>query len=173
LDYFDLYLIHWPVKGKYLETWKALVKLSNEGLIRAAGVCNFQIHHLEDILRESDVVPVVDQVELHPLLNQKELRDFCKPKGIQVEAWSPLMQGNLSHPVLTELANKYGKTPAQIILRWDLQNEVVIIPKSVHESRINENANVFDFELSSDDMGKIDSMNQNKRFGSDPDNFNF
>ena len=173
LEYVDLYLIHWPVKGKYKETWKALQKLYKEGFVRAIGVSNFQVHHLEDILQDSDVVPAVNQVEYHPLLTQKELHNFCKANNIQLEAWSPLMQGNLDNDVLKELSDKYGKTPAQIVIRWDLQNGVVTIPKSVRESRIIENANVFDFELTAEDMAKIDALNKNHRFGPDPDNFNF
>jgi methylglyoxal/glyoxal reductase len=173
LDVIDLYLIHWPVKGKYTETWKALVKLYQDGLVRAIGVSNFQVNHLQDILDSSDIVPAVNQVECHPLLQQKELRAFCKDKGIQLEAWSPLMQGNLDLPLLTELAQKYGKSPAQIVLRWDLQSGIVTIPKSISEGRIRENANVFDFSLSPEDMQRLDELNQNKRFGPDPDNFDF
>jgi diketogulonate reductase-like aldo/keto reductase len=173
LEYVDLYLIHWPVKGKYKETWKALQKLYKEGFVRAIGVSNFQVHHLEDILQDSDVVPAVNQVEYHPLLTQKEVHNFCKANNIQLEAWSPLMRGNLDNDVLKELSDKYGKTPAQIVIRWDLQNGVVTIPKSVRESRIIENANVFDFELNAEDMAKIDALNKNHRFGPDPDNFNF
>ncbi|WP_067935458.1 aldo/keto reductase [Alicyclobacillus kakegawensis] len=172
-EYVDLYLIHWPVKGKYKDTWKALEKLYQDGVVRAIGVSNFQIHHLEDLMADSQIVPMVNQVEYHPLLTQKELHAFCKQHNIQLEAWSPLMQGNLNQPLLADLAHKYGKTPAQIVLRWDLQNEVVTIPKSVHENRIVENAGVFDFELSAEDMQKIDGLNQNHRFGADPDNFNF
>ncbi|WP_248929207.1 aldo/keto reductase [Paenibacillus hamazuiensis] len=174
LDYVDLYLVHWPVKGKYKETWRALEKLYKDGKVRAIGVSNFQIHHLQDVMADCEVVPMVNQVEYHPLLQQRELLAFCKEHRIQMEAWSPLMQGNsLDHPVLRELAAKYGRTPAQIVLRWDLQNGVVTIPKSVNESRIRENADLFGFELSAEDMDKIASMNQNKRFGPDPDNFNF
>jgi diketogulonate reductase-like aldo/keto reductase len=173
LDYLDLYLIHWPVKGKYKETWKALEKLYKDGYVRAVGVSNFHVHHLEDLLADSEVVPTVNQVEYHPLLTQQELRAFCKQKGIQMEAWSPLMQGNLDQPVLTEIGRKYGKSPAQVILRWDLQNEVVTIPKSVTPERIRENAAIFDFELKSDEMEAISALNQNKRFGPDPDNFDF
>ncbi|MCL6632564.1 MAG: aldo/keto reductase [Alicyclobacillus herbarius] len=172
-EYVDLYLIHWPVKGKYKDTWKALERLYQDGVVRAIGVSNFQIHHLEDVMADSQVVPMVNQVEYHPLLTQKELHTFCKQHKIQLEAWSPLMQGHLDQPLLADLAQKYGKTPAQIVLRWDLQNEVVTIPKSVHENRIIENANVFDFELSAEDMARIDGLNQNHRFGADPDNFNF
>ncbi|CAG7652353.1 aldo/keto reductase [Paenibacillus allorhizosphaerae] len=173
LDVIDLYLVHWPVKGKYKETWKALGKLYKDGHVRAIGVSNFQVHHLKDIIEDSGVVPAVNQVEFHPLLNQAELRSFCKQQSIQMEAWSPLMQGNLDHPTLAKLAAKYGKTPAQIILRWDLQHGVVTIPKSVNEQRIIDNAKIFDFALSADDMALVDGMNQNKRFGADPDNFNF
>ncbi|WP_026174156.1 aldo/keto reductase [Effusibacillus pohliae] len=173
LDYIDLYLIHWPVKGKYKATWKALEKLYKDGFVRAIGVSNFQIHHLQDVMADCEIKPMVNQVEFHPLLTQKELLGFCQAQQIQLEAWSPLMQGNLDHPTLAELSRKYEKTPAQIVLRWDLQQQVVTIPKSVTHSRILENANVFDFELSTEDMGKIAAMNRNKRFGPDPDNFDF
>jgi len=158
---------------EYIETWKALEKLYKDGLVRAIGVSNHQIHHLQDIMEASEIVPAVNQVEFHPLLTQKELLGFCKDKGIQLEAWSPLMQGNLDVPLLAELADKYQKTPAQIVLRWDLQNGVVTIPKSITPHRIEENSKIFDFTLSAEDMEKIDALNQNKRFGSDPDNFNF
>lgn len=173
LDYIDLYLIHWPVKGKYTDTWRALEKLYKDGLVRAIGVSNFQIHHLQDLFKKGSVIPMVNQVECHPLLSQKELLAFCKKNKIQLEAWSPLMQGHLELPLLLELSNKYGKSPAQIVLRWDLQNEVIAIPKSVHENRIVENSNIFDFELSEDDMKSINELNKNKRFGSDPDYFRF
>lgn len=173
LEYLDLYLIHWPVRGKYISSWKALEKLYKEGYVRAIGVSNFHVHHLKDILNDCEVKPMVDQVEFHPLLLQQELRGFCKDNGIQFEAWSPLMQGRLNGAVLSRLAGKYGKSPAQIVLRWDLQHGVVTIPKSVHENRIKENAGIFDFELSQDDMNEIDGLNINRRFGPDPDNFNF
>ena len=173
LDYIDLYLIHWPVKGKYVDTWRALEKLYRDGLVRAIGVSNFQIHHLQDLFDHGSVIPMVNQVEYHPLLTQIELHAFCKKHKIQMEAWSPLMQGRLDIPLLVELGKKYSKSPAQIILRWDLENEVVTIPKSVHANRIIENAGIFDFELSEDDMEAINELNQNKRFGADPDNFNF
>ncbi|MBS4196270.1 aldo/keto reductase [Lederbergia citri] len=169
LEYIDLYLIHWPGKTKFVETWKAFEKLQKDGYIRAIGVSNFNIHHLETLKQNSDVIPAVNQVEFHPLLNQQELRQYCKNAGIQLEAWTPIMKGNLDLPQLTELAEKHGKTPAQIVLRWDLQNGVVTIPKSVHKERIQENANIFDFTLSDEDMKVIDQMNKNYRFGSDPD----
>ncbi|MDO3675489.1 aldo/keto reductase [Paenibacillus ehimensis] len=173
LEVIDLYLIHWPVKGKYKETWKALEKLYKDGLVRAIGVSNFKVHHLEDLLQDSEIVPAVNQVEFHPLLNQQELRTFCKEHKIQLEAWSPLMQGNLDLPLLSELADKYGKTPAQIILRWDLQHGVVTIPKSIRESRIRENIDVFNFTLSDEDMARLDGLNQDRRFGPDPDHIDF
>lgn len=171
LDYLDLYLIHWPVKDKYIDTWKAMTKLYKEGLIRAIGVSNFQIHHLENLMSKNEILPALNQIELHPMLSQKKLRDFCANNKIQIEAWSPIMKGNLDNPVLLELSSKYTKSPAQIVLRWDIQHGIVTIPKSVHENRIIENSNIFDFELSDDDMQKIDSLNIDKRLGLDPDNF--
>ncbi|AJS58726.1 aldo/keto reductase [Paenibacillus sp. IHBB 10380] len=174
LEYLDLYLIHWPVKAKYKDTWRAIEKLYNDKRVRAIGVSNFHVHHLEDLLQEAVIVPMVNQVEYHPRLAQLELRSFCKEKGIQLEAWSPLMQGKLlDHPVLMEIANKQGRSVAQVILRWDIQNGFITIPKSVKEERIIENANIFDFELSPEDMKRIDALNDNTRVGSDPDNFNF
>jgi methylglyoxal/glyoxal reductase len=174
LDVVDLYLIHWPVKGKYKETWRAMRKLYEDGKVRSIGVSNFHIHHLEDILTDSDIVPAVNQVDYHPRLAQKPLRQFCQEKGIQLEAWSPLMQGKLlDHPVLSSLAAKHGKSVSQIILRWDLQNGVVTIPKSINEHRIIENSQVFDFVLSAKDMAEIDALNQDERVGPDPDNFDF
>ncbi|KOP65226.1 glyoxal reductase [Bacillus sp. FJAT-18019] len=169
LDFLDLYLVHWPGKDKYLDTWKALIHLQKEGLVRSIGVSNFQIRHLQHIIEDTGVVPVVNQVELHPLLSQKELLSYARENGIVLEAWSPLMQGNLDQPTLVEIAEKYGKTVAQVILRWDIQNGVIVIPKSVKEHRIRENAGIFDFELSAEDIAVIDGLNQNKRFGSNPD----
>ncbi|MFS0726088.1 aldo/keto reductase [Paenibacillus sp. 1P07SE] len=173
LEYVDLLLIHWPVKGKYKDTWRAMEKLYNNGLVRAIGVSNFQVHHLIDLMGSCDVCPMVNQVEFHPLLTQEPLRAYCRENKIQLEAWSPLMQGNLDQPVLQEIAEKYGKTAAQVVLRWDLQHGVVTIPKSTHEERIRENAHIFDFSLTQEEMNRIDGLNQNKRFGPDPDNFNF
>lgn len=174
LDYLDLYLIHWPVAGKYKETWKALEKLYKDGRVRAIGVSNFHVHHLKDLMADAEIKPMVNQVEYHPHLAQTELLEFCKAEGIQMEAWSPLKQGELlSEPTIVEIAEKHKKSPAQVILRWDLQNEVVTIPKSVKEHRINENADIFDFELSADDMDRLNSLNKNERVGPDPDNFNF
>ncbi|MCM3388814.1 aldo/keto reductase [Ureibacillus chungkukjangi] len=174
LEYLDLYLIHWPVEGKYKDAWRALETLYKEGRIKAIGVSNFQIHHLEDLMKDAEVKPMINQVEYHPRLTQKEVQAFCKENGIQLEAWSPLMQGQLlDNETLQEIASKYNKSVAQIILRWDLQNGVVTIPKSTKEHRIIENADVFDFELTNEDMKLIDGLNQNHRVGPDPDNFDF
>ncbi|MCI3918677.1 aldo/keto reductase [Paenibacillus sp. TRM 82003] len=173
LDVIDLYLVHWPVKGKYLATYRALEKLYQDGAVRAIGVSNFQIHHLKDVFANSDVKPMVNQVEYHPLLSQVPLREFCEAEGIQLEAWSPLMQGNLDVPELQRIAARHGKSPAQVVLRWDLQHGVVTIPKSTNAGRIRENADVFDFELTREDMAALDGLNRDRRFGSDPDNFNF
>ncbi|MEW9699516.1 aldo/keto reductase [Paenibacillus sp. SI8] len=174
LDYLDLYLIHWPVKGKYKEAWRALETLYAEGRVKAIGVSNFQTHHLEDLMAEATIKPMVNQVEFHPYLAQQQLRQFCKERNIQLEAWSPLMQGQLlDNPVLQEIADQHGKSVAQIILRWDLQHGIVTIPKSTKEHRIIENASVFDFELTSENMARIDALNQNHRVGPDPDNFDF
>lgn len=170
LDYLDLYLIHWPGKTKYKDTWKALEKLYKDGRVRAIGVSNFKIHHLKDLLSEAEIKPMVNQVEYHPHLTQKELHDFCQQEGIQLEAWSPLKRGELlNDPAINEIAAKHQKSPAQVILRWNLQNNVVTIPKSIKEHRIVENAQVFDFELTHEDMKRIDELNINDRIGSDPD----
>lgn len=174
VEYIDLFLIHWPVKDKYVESWKALIKLYNDGLVRAIGVSNFLIHHLEDIISETGVVPAVNQVELHPWLNQSELVEFCQKHKIQVEAYSPLMGGRLGEVTeLNDIANKYRKTPAQIVLRWNLQRGIIVIPKSVHRERIFENSQIFDFSLSDEDMELINSLNRNQRFLPDPNNVYF
>ncbi|AZV63127.1 aldo/keto reductase [Peribacillus frigoritolerans] len=174
LEYLDLYLIHWPVEGKYKEAWRALETLYKEGKVKAIGVSNFQIHHLKDLMEDAEVKPMVNQVECHPRLTQKEVQAFCKEQGIQFEAWSPLMQGELlDNEVLQAIATKHGKSVAQVILRWDLQNGIVTIPKSTKEHRIVENSTVFDFELTEEEMNQIDGLNQNHRVGPDPDNFNF
>lgn len=174
LEYLDLYLIHWPVAGKYKEAWRALEKLYKDGRVKSIGVSNFQVHHLEDLLQDAEIKPMVNQVEFHPYLTQKELLSFTKKHSIQLEAWSPLMQGQLlDNPVLNEIADNHGKSIAQVILRWDLQHGVITIPKSTKEHRITENASIFDFELTDDEMDRIDALNQNHRVGPDPDNFDF
>ncbi|WP_373017651.1 aldo/keto reductase [Muriicola sp.] len=173
-DYLDLYLIHWPVKGKYRETWRALETLYNEKRVKAIGVSNFLSHHLEDLLDQASIVPMVNQMEFHPYLVQKDLLGFCKEKGIQYEAWSPLMQGNVFEvELLKELAKKYQKSIAQIVLRWDLQKGVITIPKSSKRNRIAENASIFDFSLSEDDISRLDKLDRHQRFGPDPDTFDF
>ncbi|MEH6853030.1 aldo/keto reductase [Priestia megaterium] len=174
LDYLDLYLIHWPVEGKYKEAWRALETLYKEGKVKAIGVSNFQVHHLKDLMEDAEIKPVINQVEYHPRLTQKELQAFCEKHHIQLEAWSPLMQGELlNNEVLTEIANKHNKSVAQVILRWDVQNGIITIPKSTKEHRIVENASIFDFELTKEEIERIDELNQNHRVGPDPDHFDF
>lgn len=174
LDYLDLYLIHWPGKDKYVDTWHALEKLYKDGKVRAIGVSNFKIHHLQTLMEQSKEKPVINQIELHPYLTQKDTLAFCKENGIAVEAWSPLGRGRLlDDPTLVEIGKKYGKTAAQVTLRWHLQNDVIVIPKSVTPSRIKENSDIFDFELTPEDMERIDALNKNARTGKDPDEFLF
>jgi len=173
MDVVDLLLIHWPVKEKYTETWRALEDIYAKGYARSIGVSNFQIHHLENLATKSEITPMVNQIEFHPLLTQEPLRQYCSEHNIGVTAWSPLMQGNLDIPLLKEIAAKHNKSAAQIVLRWDIQNGVITIPKTTSTARLIENADVFDFELTSDEMTQISALNENKRFGPDPDNFNF
>lgn len=173
-EYVDLYLVHWPVEGCYKETWQVMEEIYENGRAKAIGVSNFQIHHLEDILNDAQVVPAVNQIEFHPFLVQPDLLSFCQTNKIQVEAWSPLMQGQIvNDPTVKKLAEKYHKTPAQIALRWNLQHEVVTIPKSARPKRIGENAQIFDFELSQADIDLLDALDEGKRTGPDPNNFNF
>ncbi len=173
-DYLDLYLVHWPVDGKYKDTWRALEKLYAEKKVRAIGVSNFLQHHLEDLMVTAETVPMVNQMEFHPYLVQQELIDFCRKHKIQYEAWSPMMQGNIfKQKEFEALADKYGRSIAQVVLRWDLQKGVVTIPKSSKKERIIANSQVFDFELSQEDMDRLDAMDKGKRFGPDPDNFDF
>lgn len=176
LDYIDLYLIHWPTPlyDTYVESYKALETIYKEGRAKAIGVCNFDIEHLQRIMNECEVIPTVNQVECHPYLQQTELKEFCKEHGILFEAYSPLMNGTkvLQDPLIQEIANQHGKTPAQVILRWHLQSDVVAIPKSVNPSRINENLNVFDFELSNADLNKIATLDRNERHNAIPSQLN-
>lgn len=174
LDYIDLYLIHWPVKDKYLETWDALQYVYEKKLVKAIGVSNFLEHHINDILNTKGIVPMVNQVEFHPYAVQPNLLDYCKKHNIRFEAWTPLMKGKVNEiPVIIEIAKKYDKTPIQIVLRWDLQKGVVTIPKSVHKDRIVSNAQIFDFELTPEDIKKIDSLDRSERIGAHPDTFDF
>ncbi|MGD2035689.1 MAG: aldo/keto reductase [Bacteroidales bacterium] len=171
-DYVDLYLIHWPVKGKYLETWQACEELYAQDLVRAIGVSNFLRHHIENIMDNGEIMPMVNQNEFHPYLVQPGLLAFCKEYHIQYQAWSPILKGEVnSIPVLTDIGKKYGKNPVQVVLRWDLQKEVITIPKSVHRERIFSNADIFDFELSEEDMSQIDALDRDKRTGPHPDSF--
>ncbi|MBD8500143.1 aldo/keto reductase [Paenibacillus arenosi] len=175
-DYVDLYLVHWPTPERdlYLETYKALEKLLEEGRVRAIGVSNFHIHHLERLMENTSIVPVVNQVECHPRLAQNELRQFCNKHNIVLEAWSPLMQGGeiLEDRDVMAIGANHGKTGAQVVIRWHLQKGNIVIPKSVTASRIRENFDVFDFELTADEMAIIDQLNQDKRVGPDPEDFN-
>ncbi|MCB5240042.1 aldo/keto reductase [Niallia circulans] len=172
LEYVDLYLIHWPTPqfDGYVDTYKALEKLYKDGKVKAIGVCNFEIEHLERILNECEVKPVLNQVECHPYLAQKELKEYCAKHDIFVEAWSPLDQGGkvLQDEVIKNIADAHKKTPAQVVLRWHLQNHTIVIPKSVTPSRIEENFQVFDFELDVNEVNSINQLNINRRKGSHP-----
>jgi len=173
-SYVDLYLIHWPVAGKYKDTWRALETLYKEGKVKAIGVSNFLVHHLKDLLPDCTIKPMVNQVEFHPYLVQPTLLDFCASEQIQVEAWSPLMQGRVVDvEELKQIGEKYGKSAVQVVLRWNLQHGVITIPKTVKEQRIISNAEIFDFELSDDEISIIDALDRGQRFGPDPDNFDF
>ena len=173
-EYLDLYLIHWPKGDRSKETWRALERLYKEKRVRAIGISNFLKHHIEDLLGSAEIVPMVNQMEFHPYLVQQDLVDFCNEKGIQYEAWSPLMQGHVFDvDIMGDLAKKYDKTVAQIVLRWDLQKGVATIPKSAKKERIIANANLFDFEINDGDMQLLDALDRGKRFGPDPDNFDF
>ncbi|MFP3580336.1 aldo/keto reductase [Arthrobacter sp. fls2-241-R2A-200] len=175
LDYIDLYLIHWPCAGRglFVETYKAMETLYREGKVRAIGVSNFQPGHLEELMQKAEVVPAVNQVELHPWLQQTSLRTLHEQLGIATEAWSPLGRGQvLADPAIVSLAHKHARTPAQIILRWHLQLGNLVIPKASSAERIKENFNVFDFELDSGDMDGIAGLERHHRTGSHPDNVN-
>ncbi|EON71276.1 aldo/keto reductase [Lysinibacillus sphaericus] len=174
LDYLDLYLIHWPGKNKYMESWKALEDLYEEGKIKAIGVCNFNVSHLQDLLKIARITPVINQVEFHPRLQQLELRSFCHEHKIQLEAWAPLMQGGLlEDETISKIAKKYGKSTSQVILRWDIQSGIVTIPKSARKERMIQNANIFDFSLNDEEIACIHAMNLDKRVGPDPEEFDF
>ncbi|WP_211653655.1 aldo/keto reductase [Planococcus alpniumensis] len=170
MDYLDLYLTHWAIPDTFEETYRAIERLYDEKLIRAAGVSNHQQHHLEKILAKANTKPMVNQIELHPQLTQESLREFCAAQDIVVTSWSPLARGRLlEDPVLSEIGEKHGKSIAQTIIRWHLQNDLIVIPKSVTPSRIVENADVFDFELSEEEMKQISALNQDWRSGTHPD----
>ena len=177
LEYIDLYLIHWPLpaQAKFTEAWRALERLYIERRIRAIGVCNFQPSHLAELLAKADIAPAINQIELHPRLSQQNTRDYCAKHGIAVESWSPLMRGGdlLGHEVLQAIADKHDKTPAQVVLRWHIDNGLVVIPKSVHAERIDENLDIFDFALDDEDMMAIGKLDNGTRIGPDPATANF
>jgi diketogulonate reductase-like aldo/keto reductase len=177
LDYVDLYLVHWPIAGKTLAAWKDLEMIYESGRARAIGVCNFAEHHFVELFHNSKIIPAINQVELHPHLSLQPLTAYCDKLRIAVEAWSPLGGDGgklLGDPVLKKIAEKHGKSTAQVILRWDLQRGIITIPKSTHQVRIKENANLYDFELNADDMKTINDMDQNpQRFGRDPNIIGF
>jgi len=172
MDYLDLYLIHWPVKDTTRDSWRALEKLYRDGRVRAIGVSNFLAHHLRALMEDTEIVPMVNQVEFHPYFCQLSLLEFCARHTIQVQAWGSLMQGKVFEvPEVTALADKYGKTAAQVVLRWTLQHGVIAISKSSHRARIEANANIFDFAIDSSDMAKLDALDRDLRLGPDPDSF--
>lgn len=174
IDYLDLYLIHWPITNNIVDTWRAFEKLYETGKVRAIGVSNFTTTHLQTLLDVAEIAPMVNQVEHHPYLQQFELQEYCKKHNIYLQAWSPLMQGDaLNIGEIKCLAEKYGKSEAQIILRWNLQNGILTIPKSINKWRIFNNADIFSFELSKEDMMEINQLDKNKRIGPDPDNVDF
>jgi 2,5-diketo-D-gluconate reductase A len=175
-DYVDLFLIHWPLPtrygGDFVSTWRTLEEFYSDGRARSIGVSNFQPHHLRRIHTDGEITPAVDQVEVNPYLTQDEVRQFCAEHQIAVEAWSPLGRGSvLGDPTIDDIARRYGKTPAQVVLRWHIERGDVIFPKSVSAARIRENIEIFDFELAPDDVEAISALNRNQRTGPDPDTF--
>jgi Aldo/keto reductases, related to diketogulonate reductase len=176
MDYVDLYLIHWPVSGKIQEAWKVFEQIYSSGRAKSIGVSNFKQHHLESLKEVSTITPAVNQIELHPYLIQEDVVEYCNSAGIKVEAWSPFAANKMDlfkEKTIVDIANKHSKTPAQVILRWDYQRGIIVIPKSSHKERQAENLNIFDFNLTDEDMTQISMLNKNKRVGADPDNFNF
>ena len=176
LDYVDLFLIHWPLPGSdidFVETWKAMEEIYRGGGAKAIGVSNFQTHHLRRLVQETEIVPAVNQIEVHPYLTNEEVRALDAELGIATEAWSPIAQGLvLDDPVITGIANAHDRTPAQVVLRWHVQRGDIVFPKSVTRSRVEENFQLFDFELSDSDLGLISALNKDHRTGPDPDTFN-
>jgi 2,5-diketo-D-gluconate reductase A len=174
-DYVDLYLIHWPLPGKdlYVQTWKGLEQAAKDGKARSIGVSNFQSHHLDRLTQETDTVPAVNQIELHPHLQQPQMREYDRSHGIATEAWSPIGQGKgvIDEDRIVEIAKAHDKTPAQVTLRWHIQLGNIIFPKSVTDSRIRENFDIFDFELTDDEMSAIGALDKGQRLGPDPDQF--
>ncbi|MDQ1530868.1 MAG: 2,5-diketo-D-gluconate reductase [Microbacteriaceae bacterium] len=176
IDYLDLFLIHWPLPGvgDYVETWKAMERMLEGGKVRAIGVSNFKQHHLDRLLDATSVVPAVNQIEIHPYLTQDDLRQYDREHGIATEAWSPIAQGGvLKDPVLVRIAERVGRSTAQVTLRWHLQRGDIVFPKSVKRERMQENFELFDFELTDADMRDITALNRDERTGPDPDTFNY
>lgn len=174
MDYVDLYLTHWPVEEKFVDTYRAIERLYDEKLIRVTGVSNHHEQHLQQLLANVNIAPMVNQVEIHPYLTQQPLRSFCAQQNIAVTAWSPLGRGGvLTDAKLVEIGEKYGKSATQVALRWHLQNDIIVIPKSVTPARIVENAAIFDFELTADELTTINALNRDQRFGQNPDDFHF
>ena len=174
LDYVDLYLIHWPVKEVYLESWAVMEDIYRSGRAKAIGVSNFKVSQMTDLLDHCSVVPAVNQMEFNPSMQDYDIYNLCRDKGIAFEAWSPLGNGRYTaDSEIAKIGAKYKKTAVQTILRWILQKDMIVFPKSVNHERIIENADIFDFELTAEDCAKIDGMNRNIRTGADPDNFNF
>ncbi|MBE0477445.1 MAG: aldo/keto reductase [Coriobacteriia bacterium] len=172
MEYVDLYLIHWPVGRIVVDTWRAMEEILESGAARAIGVCNFLEHHLEQLRRTASVMPMVDQVEHHPRLAQPHLREYLRREGVVIQAWAPVMRGRAGATrELAVIGERHGKTAEQVSLRWILQHGVTAIPKSVHAARILENASVFDFELSEDEMAAIDALDRGERLGPDPDKY--
>ena len=173
-DYLDLYLIHWPVEALFKETWAAMEDIYNSGRVRAIGVSNFTVGQLEELIANCRVLPMVNQVEFHPYLQQPELMQYCKSKGILLQAWAPIMRGKVSQIAeITEIGERYGKSEVQVVLRWNIQRGIATIPKSVSPGRIKSNAEIFDFELTNDEVSVIDNLDKGQRFGGDPENFDF
>ncbi|MFN8671343.1 MAG: aldo/keto reductase [Candidatus Sericytochromatia bacterium] len=169
LDYIDLYLVHFPVSGTRQETWKAMEKIMESGKCKAIGVSNYTVKHMEELLSSCNIKPVVNQVEFSPYLYQKELMDYCHKNQVRITAYSPLTQGKrLNEPILQKIAKKHSKTTAQVLIRWCLEHEIIVIPKSIKNIRIDENANVFDFSLDTEDMNILDNLNENYRVCWDP-----
>jgi diketogulonate reductase-like aldo/keto reductase len=172
LDYVDIYLIHWPMPKRTRETWRAMEEIHASGRAKAIGVCNFLVHHLEDLQVFANVRPALDQVEHHVRLQQPDLRDYCAEQGITLQAWAPIMRGRVSAiPEVVEIGSRHGKSAAQVAIRWILQHGVTTIPKSVHRERVAENADVFDFELTPEEMIVLDGLDQGARIGGHPDQF--
>ena len=175
-DYVDLFLIHWPLPtrydGDFVSTWKTLEEFYRDGRARSIGVSNFQPHHLRRLHQESEITPAIDQIEVNPYLTQDDVRGFCAEHQIAVEAWSPIARGNaLDDPTIADIARRYDKTTAQVILRWHIERGDIVFPKSVTPARIKENIDIFDFELSGEDVESISALNRNERTGPDPDKF--